>query len=160
MKQILCFVAAALIFASCEKVEKEKYYQDLLRNGSWKQTSGTYKFRPPTATVDSTVYYYDSLGSCKKDDYLVFQINFDGLVHEGGSKCNTSDRTETPFTWDISGDGTVMHVFKATEHFETDNVNGKVMNISENSFTIQYVVYQTYSGVLIPTTFTNTYVRQ
>lgn len=50
------------------------------------------------------------LQSCQKDNILIFQSTGNGTLDEGATKCNASDPQSNPFTWNFSGNETVLHI--------------------------------------------------
>jgi len=50
------------------------------------------------------------LSTCYKDNIITFTANGNGTFDEGASKCNSGDPQTTNFTWNLTGNGTILFV--------------------------------------------------
>ena len=79
-------------------IENTKTYY--LAKATWKFSSAT------VAGINVS----GSLQSCQKDNTMVFQVNGNGTLDEGPTKCNAADPQSVPFTWNFASSESMLHV--------------------------------------------------
>lgn len=148
------------IAGACTKpAEEAKTIHDTLRNGKWRQTSGTVRFQGQNG-VDTTGNYFDNVPACIKDDYIVFKDNFGGVVEDADSTCGIGDPRERPFTWEVMKAESKLNIFNARRNFQTSSVYGEIVSISDGNLSIRYTVYEQFTpGDIDTLTYTNEYSK-
>jgi hypothetical protein len=135
------FILIALLFgglSSCKKAETTVTREDELRAGKWKMIAGTLRV-DPSIGKDTIIHYYDSLPTCKKDDYIVFSSNFIGLQNTG-AKCDLSEPDDVDFRWELYNNGNAINFWNADQTFLNEEaVSAPFIEYSTSKFTIQYM---------------------
>jgi hypothetical protein len=103
-KRLSFYFTLLVIFYSCQKGTTDNSpaptKTELLTSASW-------KFKMATVGGSDVSGF---LQSCQKDNILIFQSTGNGTLDEGATKCNASDPQSNPFTWNFSGNETVLHI--------------------------------------------------
>lgn len=136
MKQILFVLLVVAVAASCKKTDEPKTGHDTLRAGKWKQSTGRIKVKG--FNIDTTYDYFVDLPDCRKDDYLEFRTNFDGVVNTAANKCTSAESDESDFTWELVNNDQNLNVYTAEDFFGTSNVKSDVVSLSEDKLAIKY----------------------
>lgn len=149
------------IAGACTKTAEEaKTIHDTLRNGKWRQTSGTVRFQGQNGVDTTANYFADGVPACVKDDYIVFKENFSGVVEDADSTCGIGDPRELPFTWEVMKAESKLNIFNARRNFHTSSVYSEIISISEGNLSIRYVVYEQFTpGDIDTLTYTNEYTK-
>ena len=154
-------VLAALLLvaiASCTKLEEPETVQDMLRNGQWRQVSGSVRLQGHG--VDTTTDYFADVPECVQDDYIVFNENFSGAMNDNAVSCGTGDPQEIPFTWEVKEAGARLNIFSAQRFFRTGSVYAEIVTISDGKLSLRYVVHdQTTPGIIDTLTYENSYSK-
>lgn len=134
-----------LAIASCSKVETDRSRQEEMRGGKWQITSGSVRIDPFVGkdTIFDYKNYLSILGlSCKDDDYLVFQENYDGAQYSNTKKCSLYDPESVSFRWQLFDDESGVYFLNATETFLAQpTIKAAFVNYSVGNFTVRYVRY-------------------
>ncbi len=160
IKNVYISLLLVIVAGACTKTEEAKTVHDTLRNGKWRQSSGTVRFQGQNG-IDSTYNYFtDGVAACVKDDYIVFKENFSGVVEDADSSCGVGDPREIPFTWEVMKAETKLNIFNARRNFHTSSVYGEIVSVSESALSIRYVVYEQFTpGDIDTLTYTNDYTK-
>jgi len=139
MRYLLAIASLFIVFTSCNKsLEQSATREDELRDGKWKMVAGTQKWDPALGK-DTTVYYYDSLPTCKKDDYLVFGPIQDGQQY-AGEKCDLSEADAVDFKWYLEDNGKKINFYNAFQTFlHREAVTATFIAYGPSEFTIRYM---------------------
>jgi len=98
LKKIILLSAACLVLFACKKEDDEpaptKKSNSELIIGTWVATN--YEAPPPLDTVD----IWTGIPSCIKDNEFTFSSGGNGVIDEGGSKCEPADPQSENFSWE------------------------------------------------------------
>jgi len=138
MRYLFTFLSLIVLFAACNKeAEKTITREDELRSGKWKMTAGTHRWDPAIG-MDTVIHYYDSLPSCKKDDYLVFSESYAG-TQNSGEKCDLSEPDAVDFRWYLENNGSKINFYNAFQTFlNQEAVSAPFVSYGPSEFTIRY----------------------
>lgn len=140
MKYCLLLMAAILAFTSCEKLEVPESREDMLRQGKWRLTAASVRYKDPITGGDSTQNGLP-LEGCDVDNFIVFRENFLGAVNYGANKCAQQAADEVPFNWQLTDNGNKINIYNAEAAFGTSDVNGTFNSFSSSTFTMQYMLF-------------------
>ena len=158
MKYCLLFLSCLIILSACEKEKQEKSKEDTLREGRWRLSSWSKKYREASG-AEKTDNAMESIPECKKDDYLTFKTSYQGELNTAEKKCPQGEANEISFNWGLSNGNQNMYIYNALEMFGVD-VNAEVLNFGTNSFTIRYMDIQQSSALTLDTfTYTATFSK-
>lgn len=134
-----------LFAASCKKADNDLSRQEEMRGGKWKISAGTVRLDPYVG-LDTVYLYKDYLAligqSCKEDDYLEFQANYDGLQYSGSTKCSTFEPDNVSFRWQLFDDDNGIYFLNANEtFFAQTTVKAPFVTYGVGRFTIRYARY-------------------
>ena len=138
MRYLLAIASLFILFTACNKTtETTPTREDELRSGKWKMIAGTHRWDPAIGK-DTTIYYYDSLPTCKKDDYLEFGLVQEGAQHSG-EKCDLSEPDAVNFKWYLENNGAKINFYNAFQTFlNQEAVSAPFINYGPSEFTIKY----------------------
>lgn len=98
--------------------------------GSWELKA--YTFNPAydyLGTGEKVTDLYAILPACYIDDIYTFKTNGQGVIDEGGSKCDPQDVDTYPFIWTLKDNNKVLYVDFLDEDYnivQLDNTTGKL----------------------------------
>ncbi len=104
MNKLILFAAlclSAVSFNSCDKTdEAAPTNTDYITKSPWKFDKAM------SGGADVSGF----LNACYKDNVMTFQVNGNGSLDEGATKCNAGDPQTTNFTWNFSSNGSTLNV--------------------------------------------------
>ncbi|MBS1782525.1 MAG: hypothetical protein JSS78_05630 [Bacteroidetes bacterium] len=138
MRYLTALAACCLLIGSCTKSGDVKpTREDDLRSGKWQMSAGTLRFDPAIG-ADTTYNFFDSLPSCRKDDYLVFSAGMSG-TQNSPTKCDPSQPDLVDFGWYLENNGNTINFINAFQTFlHQSAVSAPFTSYTGSSFTIQY----------------------
>jgi hypothetical protein len=145
MKQRL-FVACVVILAACTKSNDSATVSatsktSLLTAKVWVLTSSQYKSTSATTWTDQ----YALMGSCDRDNQIVFKTDGTYEVNEGATKCNAANPyTIETGTWKFAQNETIITLVTVVNGSPV-NKDATIDALSESSFAYTYV--KAVSGV-------------
>lgn len=162
---ILPILGIVMFLASCEKKAPVPApgREDMLRKGKWKIASGTVRLKMPN-NLPGTTDYVKVRELCLLDDYLKFDSLNYGFVGNGDTACSVADPDSVQFTWRLLDNGNTLQILNGfkirdsmTEQIvyntdmsrydvvfgpattrKKDILDGKLTDVSESSFTLNY----------------------
>ena len=137
MRYIVILALLVTGFVACKKTESTVSREDELRSGKWKMIAGTQRWDPAIGP-DTVVHYYDSLATCRKDDFLVFGAGRAG-TQNAGNKCELSEADAIDFHWYLENNGNKINFYNAFQTFlNQEAVSAPFISYSSSEFTIRY----------------------
>lgn len=175
MKQsLLLLLALFTIFIACNKTpDPQADTITMLRTGKWKISSGTVTMRGPNGVKAAQTYYPGLRKICLRDDYIIFDSSNHATVYSGTSRCSAADPDSVGFIWQLKNNEKNFDFFNAYKIIDSvaqtvylDNTvtpsiyrvkydtatsheinirDGKISNITENTFTLEYSLVGQYN---------------
>ena len=160
MKYLLLSLATVFLLASCSKPSDTKSREDMLRNGKWRVSGGTEKYKNINGH-DTTVSILSMLQDCQKDNYMVFGQNYTGYANYGSNKCSPSEPDQTTFNWYLDDSKNNITFTNADALFGKTTLSTNFIDFSEGSFTLKYyfVVHIDPTNTDDTTTITETFSK-
>jgi lipocalin-like protein len=111
-KYVLSALAIGFIIYGCKKDDDNK---DVTKERVQFITSATWKY--DTVGIDSNkdgkpdqpLPSGFGLQSCDTDNTITFRSDSTGTLSEGATKCNSADPQNTPFTWYLKENGSILY---------------------------------------------------
>ena len=153
--KVLSFFAllSLIVLGSCQKDDDDtpspKTKTELIASSAWKyneakidsDNNGTGDVALPAGVIEA----------CQTDNTIVFANNGTGTVNEGPTKCDATDPSSVPFTWNLGSNESVINFssavfagvggdFKIISLTETELVLSKQLTVPQVPFPVTVVV--------------------
>lgn len=133
MRILSCLTVTALVLtiSGCQKEEtssSDRPKTELITDGNWKFSKA----------ISSGINVSAFIDDCFKDNIVSFQVNGNGQLDEGTTKCDNSDPQTVAFTWNLINNETVLHV--SAPLFSGSNTDFELAGLNETELVVSQQV--------------------